>query len=154
MKTACLLFLVVPARAVENFKVVTSGSCDPLASGGRYLWIETKAACEEAASALGKKQTSIPENQVDMTEYESELPYCAYYPDATVEGSNGPDALWMLSGLNTGECSKQRECLCRGAGPGPDGDSSGSVATVVVPIVVGAVVIIVVGVLTYVRTRL
>ena len=100
----------------------------------------------EAARRIGKKGKFIPPSHVDMTEYSSEPPYCTYYPDATVEGSNGPDALWMLSGLNTGECSKQRECLCRRGDPG---DSSGSVVIIVVPVVVGAAVILV-GVLTYV----
>ena len=136
MKTACLLLLVVPAatenRTIEykcgfslqmctkQYKVVTSGRCSEPPMSGAILdrnnyWIETKAACEEAASALGKKQTSIPENQVDMTDYWSEPPYygyCTYFPDATVQGSNGPDALWMLSGRNTGKCSTIRECIC------------------------------------------
>ena len=104
----------------KQYKVVTSGRCSEPPMSGAILdrnnyWIETKAACEEAASALGKKQTSIPENQVDMTLYSSEPPYCAYYPDAgdaTVQGSNGPDALWFLSRENTGVCAPNRECIC------------------------------------------
>ena len=135
MKTACLLLLVVPAatenRTIEykcgfslqmctkQYKVVTSGRCSEPPMSGAILdrnnyWIETKAACEAAASALGKKQTTIPANQVDENFYPIDPPYCAYYPDATLadSGSNGPDALWFHWRENTGVCAPNRECIC------------------------------------------
>ena len=95
-----------------EFKVVTSGSCDPLESGGRYSWITTKAACEAAASTLGKYQTTIPAEQVDNRFYATDPPYCAYYPDGLPDGSAPVDSLWFLSPHNTGPCTPQRECIC------------------------------------------
>jgi len=47
-----------------------------------------------------------------MQAFSTEPAYCTYYPTAHVTSANGPDALWMLSGDNTGKCSKHRECLC------------------------------------------
>ena len=122
MKTACLLFLVVPAAA--QYKVVTSGTCTSDSNGGKYSWITTKSACETAASALGKKGKTIPVNQVDNNVYTTEPPYCTYYPDGTVQ--NTPlDTLWFLSAQNTGACSPQRECICNA----PDDSAAASLGS-------------------------
>ena len=141
------------------YKVVTSGYCGPCrdasctdSHGGAYQYVTTQDECKAAASYLAKKGKTIPPSHVDMQAYSTEPAYCTYYPTAQVTSANGPDALWMLSGDNTGKCSKHRECLCASVyDPDEDEDSSGSVVIIVVLAVVGLlVVMIVVGVLTYV----
>ena len=144
MKTACLLFLVVPAAAQYvrkyDYKAVTSGDCngpcDASPDGGAWRHVTTVDECEAAASYLRKLAQTISTSWVDQwggSVYDSPerdlLLYCTYYPNMPDEyawvfkyGTPGPDALGMLWRDNTGECSPDRECLCVKAYPSDDKD--------------------------------
>ena len=132
----------------KQYKVVTSGRCSeppmdrPITDRNNY-WIETKAACEEAASVLGKEQTFA--YSVETTE-NSAPPYCTYSngPDGCIEC---PDILrfmpYVLSRENTGDCTPQSECICvvyEAAGDSAVADAFGgdALSTMVVVVIAAA----------------
>ena len=137
MKTACLLFLVLPAAAQYSSSSSSSNSSSNISSSshkyyvyttwgycngceGEAMYVTTLDECKAAASSLGKLGQTILPSHVELTYYSSAPPYCTYYPNpdevrSSDQGNPYSDrggSLWMLSGDYTGECSPDRQCLC------------------------------------------